>query len=1355
MSESVTQLKLYDLPKEINVSDLISVFKNKEKNGGGPIQEIMIHYSSEECYAIITFEETDAVSRILRRGKKVPILDFHVEVDIFNDKKCCCRESQNLKDQPDLNSRSIEEQNSEKILHEASFISLPEKMPEDVPIYEDTGNEIWNRTIKAHICDRKKSKKYYELFFDDIGLSSYEPYSMMLDGLHKFVYVTFKDIQEAQKLCQLPLDTEDCNISKVEMAKQKDFETYEDRLFLYSYDGLSLKDLPGFVTKKTGLDIKEVIQEDDKCAAIIVMDETDITPLTWDLTNLNGTRMITAPVYKEKSVLVAGLNSDVSKAHLDRYLKNKKHSGGGPVESVDLIDECQARVTFVDETDMETFAKKDKHELEEGCFLEVSRIYSCLAKSYIQKFVDEKLTKPPEKQKVSKMDSSVKKIKQKSSEVLPNKKNEHKSIEISLEKKTEEKLREICKKISLCVGEFTLLDRCDFFKKINKMCIQSHVDFEIENQTIILKGLESSVMNLELEILKKCKSDIRNINLLALTQEQIQILMIESIRERLNLLLSGGYLECSNNEIILFYLKSEDPYNLIKLLKTQICVEKKMLSSENVSALKSSKAREFLDNLRLSLESTNVQTFFYLDEKESYFLVMAPEKEIQNIIGLLDTFLLQNKFLFKTMTFPEGKQLFLNKYMHQEIAQLQNDKEIHLTTNQNTVTVTGISANVNYCNEKLCYLRDSILEDTLTLKYYGIKEYLLEQEAQRALNSIADKNKCFLTLKSEAVSLTDNGNNDTNESNASGGGIKQEKYFWDKKRIGTIEVILTEGEITNQKADVIVTTVDKSFDLTKGRMSRSVLEKAGDQIQQELMSKYRTRLSMFPGECIKTKGGNLSCQHIFFVCLARIKDPSNSSENKIALKSMQDLVDKILIEADKLKVQTISIPTLGTGRLGYSAEITAQATVNAINDFARFNSNSTLKSIQLVVYPTDKEVLKAFKNIVLSKGKMATSSNSVENIDPNKKEKFTSVSYGKVKFFITQGDITKEAQCEAIVNSIKDNMDLSKSGKVCQALLEACGRYLQEECSRKKSLMAVDGLVVTDAPNLICKKIIHISQDKFTRDWATGITKVLNEADSHGIKSLALPALGTGFRHANIKDIKKTMLECIRKFSEGRPRSLCLIKLVIFDKIILEEFLKNDQDLQSRQDAGLTLRKLSEEAVFSVYSDSYQNIEAAKREIKELVQEKYIDWTVDDLKFLHLVSKEHIGELTTFGLQKNIQVFVNEGKKQLQLYGFSKSAIDEVVSKVKNLLETAIGTAKVMNMKTKQPRIVWQFKRQGSWIDFEPLLDHQLEVNSMKGMHYFELTNALGEIFFVDLKQMKQHIKGQSNLSFDIRKITV
>ncbi|KAK7008835.1 poly [ADP-ribose] polymerase 14, partial [Biomphalaria glabrata] len=842
------------------------------------------------------------VSTILRRGKKVPILDFLVEVDIFNDKKCCCRESQNLKDQPGFNSRSIEEQNSEKILHEASFISLPEKMPEDVLIYEDTGNEIWNRTIKAHIRERKKSKKHYELFFEEIGLNSFEPDSMMLDGLHKFVYVTFKDIKEAQKLCQLPVDTEDYNITKVEMAKQKDFETYEDRLFLYSYDGLSLKDLAGFVEDKTGLDIKEVIQEDEKCAAVIVFDETDITPLTWDLTNINGTRMITAPVYKEKSVLVAGLNSDVSKTELNRYLKSKKYSGGGPVESVDLIDECQALVTFVDERDLERFLEKDNHELE-GCLLEVSRIYSCLTKSYIQKFVDpvtnKKLMKLSEKDhKVHEIDSSVKKVKQKSTEIclpqrsdskitaiLPDKKNDNKNIDLSSQKKTEEKNIEICKKISLLVGEFNLLNNCNFFKKFKKMCIQSEVGFEFENQTIILKGLESSVKNLEFEILKKCKSDIRSKKLEDLTQEQTQVLMIENIRGRLNSFLHGGYLELSNNEFILFYLKSEALDSLMDFLKTKTYVEAKQLSLENVNSLKSTKGQTFLESFNDSFDFKTIGKFVLLDEAGLKLLIMAPEKEIAEIVRLVDEFLLQNKFLTKSMKFPEGKQKFIDKYLHQEIAQLNKDNEIHIKASDNIFTVSGITENVIKCKKKLQQLRDNILEDRLTLTFYGIKECLEETSNQDMLHSIADKKKCIVIInKDTSSSLSDIEDIDVDKADASA--MTREKYFHSKINVGKLEVILKEGEITNEQTEVIVTTVDKSLDLTKGRMSRTVLEKAGARIQQELNSKYRN--GILPMEYAQTVGGNLTCSHILFVCLSPcVRDPARApnrlSENKGSL----------------------------------------------------------------------------------------------------------------------------------------------------------------------------------------------------------------------------------------------------------------------------------------------------------------------------------------------------------------------------------------------------------------------------------------------------------------------------------------
>ncbi|KAK0055299.1 poly [ADP-ribose] polymerase 14 [Biomphalaria pfeifferi] len=1367
MSESVTQLKLYDLPKEINVSDLISVFKNKEKNGGGPIQELLIHYSSEECYAIITFEETDAVSRILKRGKKVPILDFHVEVDIFNDKKCCCRESQNLKDQPGFNSRSIEEQNSEKILHEASFISLPEKMPEDFLIFEDTGNEIWNRTIKAHICERKKSKKHYELFFEDIGLNSYDPDSMMLDGLHKFVYVTFKDIKEAQKLCQLPLDTEDYNISKVEMAKQKDFETYEDRLFLYSYDGLSLKDLPGFVEDKTGLDIKEVFQEDEKCAAIIVFDETDITPLTWDLTNLNGTRMITAPVYKEKSVLVAGLNSDVSKTELNRYLKSKKYSGGGPVESVDLIDECQALVTFVDERDLEKFLEKDNHELE-GCLLEVSRIYSCLTKSYIQKFVDpvtdKKLMKLSEKDhKVHEIDSSIKKVIQKSTEIclpqrsdskitaiLPDKKNDNKNIDLSSQKKTE-------KKISLLVGEFNLLNNCSFFKKIKKMCIQSEIGFEIENQTIILKGLKSSVRNLKFEILKKCKSDIKSIKLEDLTQEQTQVLMIENIRERLNSLLHGGYLELSNNEFILSYLKSEALDSLMDFLKTQIYVEAKQLRLENVNSLKSTKGQTFLERFNDSFDFKSMGKFVLLDEVGLKLLIMAPEKEIAEVVRLVDEFLLQNKFLTKSMKFPEGKQKFINKYLQQEIAQLNKDNEIHIKASDNIVTVSGITENVIKCKKKLQQLRDNILEDRLTLTFYGIKECLEETSNQDMLHSIAVKNKCIVIInKDTSSSLSDIEDIDVDKADASA--MTREKYFHSKINVGKLEVTLKEGEITNEQTDVIVTTVDKSLDLTKGRMSRTVLEKAGARIQQELNSKFRFGIS--PMDLAQTAGGDLTCSHILFVCLSRIRDPDRDpdklSENKSYLRLMQSLVDKILREAHRLNAATISIPALGTGQLGYSADITAQATINAIKDFDSFYSSSNLKCIQLVVYPSDKDVLKVFRRIILPEDKSSSNFDSVGKSDIGQKEQSKRMTFGNVQLVIKQGDITMESGCETIVNSIKDNMDLSKSGKVCQTLLAVCGSCLQELCNRKKFIMFKDGLVVTDAPNLKCKKIIHISQDRFMKDWSTGISKVLNEADRFGAKSLALPALGAGSRHANVKEIKKTILEAIQKFSRDRERKLTLIKLVIFDKKILDSFLENEQE--SPQDAILSQAELSKEALIKIYSDRDQNIKETKQEIEMLLEESYVDTTLDNLNGLHLVSKENIDELKKFGIQNKIQVVIHEDGKQLKLYGFNKSGVDPLVSKLNNFLAIAFDNMKVTKTKIKAPETVWQFKRQENWSNFEPLVSHQLEQEFNKGRHFCPIRDSFGETYVVDFIQRKQHFlnhEGITICSFETRRTVV
>ena len=59
--------------------------------------------------------------------------------------------------------------------------------------------------------------------------------------------------------------------------------------------------------------------------------------------------------------------------------------------------------------------------------------------------------------------------------------------------------------------------------------------------------------------------------------------------------------------------------------------------------------------------------------------------------------------------------------------------------------------------------------------------------------------------------------------------------------------------------------------------------------------------------------------------------------------------------------------------------------------------------------------------------------------------------------------------------------------------------------------MAERGVAVTRVGGgLACGHVIHVSADRFRRDWSGAVTAVLQAADAEGMRSIALPALGTG-----------------------------------------------------------------------------------------------------------------------------------------------------------------------------------------------------------------------------------------------------
>lgn len=161
-----------------------------------------------------------------------------------------------------------------------------------------------------------------------------------------------------------------------------------------------------------------------------------------------------------------------------------------------------------------------------------------------------------------------------------------------------------------------------------------------------------------------------------------------------------------------------------------------------------------------------------------------------------------------------------------------------------------------------------------------------------------------------------------------------------------------------------------------------------------------------------------------------------------------------------------------------------------------------------------------------------------------------------VKITAVVGDLTKQSDCEAIVNSA--NPSMLKGSGVCGAIHRAAGREL-EEYGRPLGPLSLGQAVITPAFNLPNSFVIHVSAPKYHFDpdpptnLALCISNALKLAEANGVKRIAFPAIATGvygypmndaidvFINAASKFLSSEVLEEIRfVFSEARPMNMMM-----------------------------------------------------------------------------------------------------------------------------------------------------------------------------------------------------------------------
>jgi O-acetyl-ADP-ribose deacetylase (regulator of RNase III) len=172
------------------------------------------------------------------------------------------------------------------------------------------------------------------------------------------------------------------------------------------------------------------------------------------------------------------------------------------------------------------------------------------------------------------------------------------------------------------------------------------------------------------------------------------------------------------------------------------------------------------------------------------------------------------------------------------------------------------------------------------------------------------------------------------------------------------------------------------------------------------------------------------------------------------------------------------------------------------------------------------------------------------------------------KIYISKGDITDMA-VEAIVNPA--NTELVMESGVAAAIRRKGGERIQEECERLAPVR-LGAAAVTTAGGLKALFVIHAAtmrpgEQATAESIKLATRQTLLRAEEKTIKSLALPALGTGTAGFPAEECAPIMLKAVLEHIKVRT-SLEKIHFVLYDDATLKVFEDTLQKLTSRTQAS-------------------------------------------------------------------------------------------------------------------------------------------------------------------------------------------
>ena len=229
-------------------------------------------------------------------------------------------------------------------------------------------------------------------------------------------------------------------------------------------------------------------------------------------------------------------------------------------------------------------------------------------------------------------------------------------------------------------------------------------------------------------------------------------------------------------------------------------------------------------------------------------------------------------------------------------------------------------------------------------------------------------------------------------------------------------------------------------------------------------------------------------------------------------------------------------------------------------NFCRANPGSNLRDIRFVVFNQDQALTAAFKQEMEKLQPKHTDHSTITNFTSGIRSFFKrkkTMGTSAVSIEVLKGDLYQETT-DAIVNITSKDLNMDSAGKLSQKVKQLAGPLVETELNQFGKQSGGTALI-TSGGNLPAPKIIHLIPDTNDRDHLQQcVERCLRLAETHGLRSISIPAIGTDAFHVSAMDSASLIFKALTNLS-GSFRSVRKVRIVIFESPMLSAFHQEHQ----------------------------------------------------------------------------------------------------------------------------------------------------------------------------------------------------